>query len=347
MHKTELYARLLTSTLAVSAVLLLGACQTTQTAHQNGGKPTAKQAANNVSERLDTAFAEAIDRAETSNNPQESIKIFEEILTLKPNDPDISIRYARALRNDGQLQVAKKVLKPFISGEQPYPEALTEMAMIHLSEGDFKNAELRARETITILPENGRAFLALGTALDAQEYHEQAETAFRRGIEYWRGDPAPILNNLALNLASQGKLDEAIKVLERARKTSPNRMEIERNYRIISTLRETTAPAAPKPNAKPDTPAEKVEPAAASSVAPVKTHARPQPVLENDPALENPKPVAEKKKAEKKTTVKVVPVKNSKKDSDKEQEAEVQAPSDENLRAPVLLGPRTIQNWKN
>lgn len=341
MNKTELYARLLTSTLAVSAVLLLGACQTTETAHKENAKPTAKQAASNVSQKLDTAFAEAIDRAEMSNNPQESIRIFEEILALKPGDPDVSIRYARALRNDNQLQAAKKVLKPFISGDMPYPEALTEMALVHISEGDFKNAELRARETITILPENGRAFLALGTALDAQEYHEQAETAFRRGIEYWRGDPAPILNNLALNLASQGKLDEAIKVLERARETSPNRIEIERNYRIISTLRETVTPVAPKPHAKPDTPAEKVEPAAASSVAPVKTHSRPQPVLENDPALENAKPVAEKKKEEKKTTVKVVPVKDSKKKS----EAEA-APSEEELNAPVLLGPRTIQNWK-
>ena len=258
MNKTDFSQRLLNSAFALTLVVALGACQTTETAQQKGKPISAKQAASNVSQRLDTAFAEAIERAEASDNPQESIKIYEEILTLKPNDPDVSIRYARALRNDGQLQISKKVLKPFINAEPPYPEALTEMAMIHLSEGDFKNAELRARETITILPENGRAFLALGTALDAQEYHEQAETAFRRGIEYWRGDPAPILNNLALNLASQGKLDEAIKVLERARETSPNRLEIERNYRIISTLRETAGPVAPKPNAKPDAPEAKI-----------------------------------------------------------------------------------------
>src|SRR5690606_32820828 len=75
-------------------------------------------------------------------------------------------------------------------------------------------------------------------ALDAQNYHEQAEVAFRRGLDKWQGDPAPTLNNLALNLASQNKLDQSLALLHRAKAESPGWMEIERNIRTIATLKE-------------------------------------------------------------------------------------------------------------
>ena len=83
------------------------------------------------------------------------------------------------------------------------------------------------------------AYHMLGIALDAQGEHQPAEDAFRKGLEFWQGDPAPILNNLGLNLAAQGFLDEAAEVLRKALATSPNREEIERNLRIVSALRES------------------------------------------------------------------------------------------------------------
>jgi outer membrane biosynthesis protein TonB len=46
------------------------------------------------------------------------------------------------------------------------------------------------------------------------------------------------MNNLALNLASQNKLDQAIDMLKKAKEISPGRVEIERNLRIVSTLQE-------------------------------------------------------------------------------------------------------------
>lgn len=237
--------------LCLSAALLLAACGTSS----EGQKPVSAKPSSSapaISERLDDALEKSIAQAQATGDPQKVLAVYEQLLQIKPKDPDITVRYARALRDDKQLKKAQAVLAPFTGAENPHPDALTELAMIHLNLGQFKEAELRARETITLRPENGRAFLALGTALDAQGYHEQAETAFRRGIEYWRGDPAPILNNLALNLASQGKLEEALNVLDRAKEASPGRLEIERNYRIISALRETAGPIAPKPSRKPE-----------------------------------------------------------------------------------------------
>ena len=76
--------------------------------------------------------------------------------------------------------------------------------------------------------------------MDAQKKHQAAEVAFREGLEHWQGDSTPILNNLALNLASQGHLEEALSLIEKAQQLSPSRMDLERNRRIIATLIETT-----------------------------------------------------------------------------------------------------------
>ena len=59
-------------------------------------------------------------------------------------------------------------------------------------------------------------------------------------MKHWKGDSTPILNNLALNLASQGHLEEALSLIEKAQKMAPGRMDLERNRRIIATLLETT-----------------------------------------------------------------------------------------------------------
>ena len=61
---------------------------------------------------------------------------------------------------------------------------------------------------------------------------------------------------MGLNLAAQGFLDEAIETLRKALDTAPNRMEIERNLRIISALqyqppKEGTR-LVPKPPRKPE-----------------------------------------------------------------------------------------------
>lgn len=47
------------------------------------------------------------------------------------------------------------------------------------------------------------------------------------------------MNNLALNLASQNKLGKAIDMLLKAKEISPGRVELERNLRIIRTLKES------------------------------------------------------------------------------------------------------------
>ncbi|MEM9469900.1 MAG: tetratricopeptide repeat protein [Pseudomonadota bacterium] len=204
---------------------------------------------------IDRAIQRALAEAETA---QERLSILSQMHARDPDNHDLALQYAIALREDEQINAARRVLDGFTSGENKTAEALTEMAITNIALGDFAGAEENAANALELSPRNGRAFLAMGTAQDAQGNHEKAEESFRKGIDNWKGDPAPVLNNLALNLATQGRLDQAIETLQKAKEISPHRMEIERNLRIISTLRETAGPLAPKPSVKP-TPPEKKE----------------------------------------------------------------------------------------
>jgi len=232
-------------TLGVS-VLILSACGTTNT----GQMQTSRE--QGAPSKVDAVLEKTLADAQARGDSGQVLTLLAQMHQRDPNDPITATRYARALREDEQINKARLILAPIVKEKGAIPDALTEMAMIHLSLGQHKEAELKARDAITGNAKDGRAWLALGTALDAQGYHPQAEAAFRKGLNAWRGDPAPILNNLALNLASQGHLDEALSVLDKARKAEPGRMEIERNYRIISTLKETAESPAPKPRAKPE-----------------------------------------------------------------------------------------------
>lgn len=236
--------------LMISA-LALSACETT------ASKSSPKTSREQTDKKINSAIENALREAEGRGNRQESLILLEQIYKRNAGDPNVAVRFARTLREDEQLNKARLVLMPHTKGKKAHPDALTEMAMVHLGLGNYKAAENTARESITLNPDQGRAFLALGTALDAQGHHEQAEVSFRRGLGHWKGDPAPILNNLALNLASQGNLKEALTILEKARSLSPRRMEIERNYRIISTLYETSSGQDRRSFAKPPKPLHK------------------------------------------------------------------------------------------
>jgi len=196
-------------------------------------KPLPTKSIDNSTERL-------LAQAEAEGNSQKILATLKDIHMNNKNDPIVATRYGRALREDDQVNAASRILEPYTKGDKANDQALTEMAMTQLALGKFQAAENYGQKAVSLNNKNGRAYLALGTALDAQKQHQAAEVAFRKGLENWKGDSTPILNNLALNLASQGHLEEALSLIEKAQEMAPGRMDLERNRRIIATLLETT-----------------------------------------------------------------------------------------------------------
>jgi Flp pilus assembly protein TadD len=235
--------------LSATALIPLAACQTTQggTAGAHSSVVTGQAASG------------------------ESLAMLESSYKRKSDDVRIATRYAHALRNADRLNRAAMVLSPFVTDTDDAPAgAYTEYAATMAAMGTYEEAEAHARKAILKDPENGQAYHVLGIALDAQGHHPQAEVAFRKALEHWDGDPAPVMNNLGLNLASQGFVDDALDTLRQAASLSPNRPEIERNLRIVSAL-QTQPPQegvrlVPKPSRKPDETAQ-AEPAAEKATA--------------------------------------------------------------------------------
>lgn len=213
----------------------LAACQTTGT-----DKPTQDKATtSNKSDRIDAAIEKAATTASKTGSQSAKLIALEKKYKRASDNPKNALAYGRALRHAGYLNRAAIVLSPFSKmGEKAATGVNTEMSMIALGSGHYDMAEEHAKTAILQDPEDYNAYQNLGIALDAKEMHPEAERAFRKGLEHWQGDPTSIMNNLALNLATQGFVDEAIEVLERAQALSPERIELERNLRIIRTLNE-------------------------------------------------------------------------------------------------------------
>jgi Flp pilus assembly protein TadD len=167
-------------------------------------------------------------------------------------DPAIALRYAQALRVSGRLQRAAIVLDPFVQeGQADNAPILAEYASTQAAMSNYPDAEHYARKAIAVDPANGLAYHVLGIALDAAGKHDQAEIAYRKALANWQGDPAPVLNNLGLNLAAQGYMSEAVATLKKAVELDPDRKEFQRNLRIVTAMEMQSPPSEREPQVKP------------------------------------------------------------------------------------------------
>ena len=215
--------KLTASLLVLSSVLMLSACAGPST---SGKRPTTS---------LSSAGAS---QSELYGDRKENLSLVAGIYKRNPKDEFAAGRYSKALRESGDLKRSEAVLTPFLKGKAPSTLTFTEMGALQLETGDFKSAENYARKAIKADNENYRAWHILGIAEDAEQKHPEAETAFRKALSLWQGDNVPVMNNLALNLAAQGYTDKALELLYAAKAKDPDRVEIERNIRIIRTLNE-------------------------------------------------------------------------------------------------------------
>lgn len=241
-----------------------------------------------------------------------SVSVAERLYNKDPENAESALKYAAALREEGYANRAAGILQPFAYNAKSLPGVKTEFAAIQLAQGNNETAERYAQKAVLQNPEDAKAFHYLGIALDAQGKHPEAERAFRKALSLWQGNATPVMNNLALNLSTQGQLEEATQILEEAKKLSPDRVEVERNLRIVRALRQSAEPTTPKPGKKPaggtdiKNPVIEIEPAASADAppAPVKTPAvKPTQAPVKAPAADAAKEAVEKKSTPAKSAI--------------------------------------------
>lgn len=235
---------LTTLSLSLSAALMLSGCKTTQSANgrpvTSASKPmTAAEEKADRTEKINSALERAAVAAAAKGEDKQSLGYLEEIYKRNSTDPVSALNYGVALSNSKEYERAALVLGPFANDPEGAPVFKTEYAGVQLGLGKNEEAEKYAQKAVIQDGSQVRAFHYLGIALEAQGKHKEAERAFRKGLADWKGDPVPIMNNLALNLAAQGYLEESLEILQKAKSIAPDRVEIERNYRIVKALQES------------------------------------------------------------------------------------------------------------
>lgn len=198
-------------------------------------------------QRLATVASHAMAEGRTA----EALTTYER-LYKRSKARDVSLNYAQLLRKTGDTKKALKILAPLANsgGNAAVPQALArnEYAAALIQDGQFQQAEkvlgtvLTSQDTRDFHPD---ASHLMGVAIDAQGHHQQAEPYFRQALDGWQGDKTSVMNNLALNLASQGKFDESLTLLRRAQLMAPEKTEIARNTAIVTSLRDAVVPKAP------------------------------------------------------------------------------------------------------
>ena len=226
--------------LCASSLALLAACNTTS------GNTTLHSSSGN---KIDAA----LERVAARSSQQESLPILETIYKRNSSDPQAALSYAQALRHAGHVDRAVLVLTPFARQSGGSSAVQTEYAALQLTLGNYFAAEEFAGQAVEKNDQDYEAFHYLGIAQDARGFHQEAEASFRKALKHWAGDPVPVLNNLALNLATQRQSEEAVSLIAQASALAPHRRDIDNNQRIILALQERYASVslAPKPVKKP------------------------------------------------------------------------------------------------
>ncbi len=229
-------------------ILSLGSCVFLFACQAHTGDSSALKS--NTS-RIDSALQRAANSAAITGDRQQSLAYLEKIYKRNSSDINAVISYVTALREADYLNQANLVLTPFANDPKSPSAAKTEYAALQLALGNYDLAEQYAKKAVIQNEKDARAFHYLGIALDAREMHVEAERAFRKALDHWQGNPTSIMNNLALNLASQGFFQEAVEILRKAQAISPGKLEIERNLRIVTALQQSEGGNTPKPRGKP------------------------------------------------------------------------------------------------
>jgi Tfp pilus assembly protein PilF len=183
-----------------------------------------------------------------ANDMTDALAQYEKIFEGRRYAGEDALKYAELLRRSGDAKKALTVASKAAKLKDAPPALLNEVAAAKIALGDFAGGEDAAGQILgnadltALHPESAHL---MGIAVDAQGRHKDAEIFFRQALDKWQDDPAPVMNNLGLNLANQAKFDESLTMLRQALLLSPDRAEIARNIDIVASLRDKVVPKAP------------------------------------------------------------------------------------------------------
>lgn len=144
----------------------------------------------------------------------------------------IILGYARNLRYAGAVTEAVTALEGVEDTHEDASAFLLEIGKARLAVGRGDAAVLTLLRAARIDSENWEVHSALGIGYDLLKEYDHAANAYRRALALSPGNPA-VLNNKAMSLAQNGKIDAAIKVLEGVPNLARGKAHIRQNLALF------------------------------------------------------------------------------------------------------------------
>jgi Flp pilus assembly protein TadD len=219
---------------------------------------------------------------------------------LPTADLDTELRKAKAMRANGDLQGAGRVLAQLMLASPDDPRIVGEYGKTLAEQGHTGDAKAFLERAVQLQPNDWTLYSALGVTYDQMDKHAQAQSAYNHALRLKPGEPS-VLNNYAVSQMLAGNLAAAQTMLAQAQSgvkaSGGDNTKIAGNLAMVASLRgDKAAPAssaaiASATNAAPtarvqSTPMAAPQPAAPQNTAPRQLQ-RPQA-----PASHAPRSVA-------------------------------------------------------
>ena len=168
----------------------------------------------------------AADARLKSQTQAAALEVLAQVRALKPEDPGISLRLADRYVQLGQADQSEAVLRELQERAPRNPAALSRLAELYLRSGRIPEASRQLEALRKIDPANPVTYYFLGVVALQEKEFERARNHFERAILL---NPAlePAQTDLAVALLSLQRPEDAVAVLDRARKEVPPSFRLE------------------------------------------------------------------------------------------------------------------------
>ncbi len=153
-----------------------------------------------------------------------------------PKDPTLARAYVRALKGAGKRVEALAVLEAASEANPAETSLGVEQGLLALELGQSGKALNALRKVASGPVQDWRVFSALGIAASSEGDQREAQRHFAKALVLSPNNPA-VLNNLAMSLILERKLDQAESMLRRAAKAGAGRQRVAQNLGLIKALR--------------------------------------------------------------------------------------------------------------
>lgn len=144
------------------------------------------------------------------------------LLELAPGREDALFTLHRLLRQQGKIAAAEALLRRLVAINPNNFAATNEFTLMLLARGALAEAETHARNAIRIAPRNAQAHNLMGLVMTEANRALIGEYHYREVLRLLDRDDAVTLANLAWNLKTQGRIEEARRLYARSLELNPN-----------------------------------------------------------------------------------------------------------------------------